>query len=182
MFGIDVWVWLEKETMRRYEISDKQWDAIKGRLPCQAGYKGKSVNNRLFINAIMYVAKCGIPWRDLPERFGNWNTVYVRFRRWAKAGVWQRILKELTDKEFKAVLIDSTIVRVHRHGAGALKKQGWKQPGHRQIKRRPDNQGSFEHRWKWEDQTHSAYGWTGFRYKSSFRPSTRNETAHSNSR
>lgn len=123
MFGLC----LQKEVMRRYELTDRQWDAIKERLPCQPGYKGKQADNRLFINAVMYVAKCGIPWRDLPERFGNWNSVYVRFRRWAKAGTWQHLFEVLADKDVKTLLIDSTAVRVHQHGAGALKKQGRKQ-------------------------------------------------------
>ncbi len=109
--------------MRRYEVSDRQWNVIKNELPCQPGYKGKSVDNRLFINAVIYVAKCGIPWRDLPERFGNWNGIYVRFRRWAKAGVWLKVFKELADTDIKILLVDSTAVRVHQHGAGALKKQ-----------------------------------------------------------
>ena len=108
--------------MRRYELTDRQWDAIKERLPCQPGYKGKQADNRLFMNAVMYVAKCGIPWRDLPERFGNWNSVYVRFRRWAKVGAWQHIFEALAGKDMKTLLIDSTVVRVHQHGAGALKK------------------------------------------------------------
>jgi transposase len=109
--------------MRRYEITERQWKAVNEKLPCQPGYRGKHVDNRLFLNAVLYVAKCGIPWRDLPERFGNWNTVYVRFRRWAKTGIWQKVFKELPDKDIKTLLIDSTIVRVHQHGAGALKKQ-----------------------------------------------------------
>ena len=61
--------------MRCYEISDKQWERIKDKLPCQPGYQGKSVDKRLFISALIFVARCGIPWRDLPERFGNWNSV-----------------------------------------------------------------------------------------------------------
>lgn len=112
--------------MRRYEISEEQWEAIKEKLPCQPGYRGKIADNRLFINAVMFVAKCGIPWRDLPERFGNWNTVYMRFRRWAKKDVWQQIFEAFPDKDVKALLIDSTVVRVHQHGAGALKKRGKK--------------------------------------------------------
>ena len=132
--------------MRRHELSDRQWEAIRGKLPCQPGYKGKGVDNRMFINAVMYVAKCGIPWRDLPERFGNWNTIYVRFRRWAKKGIWQQTFEGLADKEVRTLLIDSTAVRVHQHGAGALKKQGSKQSGNRQVKRRTDYEDSSEHR------------------------------------
>lgn len=113
----------EKDEMgRRYEISEGQWEAIRYKLPCQPGYKGKQVDNRLFINAVMFVARCGIPWRDLPQRFGNWNSVYVRFRRWAKKGVWHRIFNDLADRDVKTLLIDSTSIRVHQHGAGALKK------------------------------------------------------------
>ena len=111
--------------MRRYEIREEQWEKIKDKLPCQPGYQGRKTDNRLFINAVLFVAKCGIPWRDLPERFGNWNSVYMRFRRWAKAGVWQQV-GDMADKEVTTLLIDSTAVRVHQHGAGALKKTGKK--------------------------------------------------------
>jgi putative transposase len=110
--------------MRRNEISEEQWEAMKALLPCQPGYQGRSADNRLFINAVMFVARCGIPWRDLPQRFGNWNTVYVRFRRWAKAGVWQKIFEDLRDKDVRTLLIDSTAIRVHQHAAGALKNGG----------------------------------------------------------
>ncbi len=71
----------------------------------------------------MYVAKCDIPWRDLPERFGKWNTVYVRFRRWAKAGIWQKLFEDLTDKDVNTLLINSTGVKFHQHSAGALNKR-----------------------------------------------------------
>ncbi len=128
--------------MRRYELKEVEWNAIQDQLPCQPGYKGKVVDNRLFINAVLYVAKCGIPWRDLPERLGKWNTVYVRFRRWAKAGVWQSVLDAFTNKELKLLLIDSTTVRVHQHAAGALKKhrRGQQKPsGNWKVKRWMDD-------------------------------------------
>lgn len=109
---------------RRYEIREEQWEKIKDKLPCQPGYQGKGVDNP-------FVPQCGdvcsqvrhTPGRDLPERFGSCNTVCVRFRRWAKAGVWQRIFKDLSDRDVKTLLIDSTAIRVHQHGAGALKKR-----------------------------------------------------------
>lgn len=110
--------------MRRYELSDQQWEAVRGKLPCQPGYRGRVADNRLFLNAVLYVAKCGVPWRDLPQRFGPWNTVYVRFRRWARKGVWQKVFKNLSDGDLTTLLLDSTAVRVHQHAAGALKKQG----------------------------------------------------------
>lgn len=109
--------------MRRNEISQEQWEAIKDKLPRQPGNRGKAVDNRLFINAVLFVAKCGIPWRDLPSRFGKWNSVYVRFRRWAKAGVWKQLFESFTDKEMQTLLIDSTVIRTHQHAAGAQKKE-----------------------------------------------------------
>lgn len=109
--------------MRRFEISDNEWDKIKDLLPGKTSDRGHTAkDNRLFINAVMHVAKTGVAWRDLPERFGKWNSVYVRFRRWAKKEVWQQVFAKLSDKELKTLLIDSTAVRVHKHGAGALKK------------------------------------------------------------
>ena len=109
--------------MRRNELSNEAWEALKDKLPRQKGNRGKPTDDRLFLNAVLFVAKCGIPWRDLPPRFGNWNSVYVRFRRWAKAGVWQQLFDSFTDKEVKALLIDSTTVRAHQHAAGAQKKE-----------------------------------------------------------
>lgn len=108
--------------MRRFEISDSDWERIRDLLPAKQGYSGPETDNRLFVNAVMCVAKTGVAWRDLPERFGKWNSVYVRFRRWAKKEVWQRVFSKLSDREMKTLLIDSTAVRVHHHGAGALKK------------------------------------------------------------
>jgi transposase len=74
--------------MRRHEISDADWHRVKGFLPT----RGPNPADRGFVNAVLYVAKTGIPWRDLPDRFGNWNSVWRRFARWAKAGVWGRVL------------------------------------------------------------------------------------------
>ncbi|WP_460981948.1 transposase [Spirosoma fluminis] len=78
--------------MRRYEITDQQWERIAPRLPGKITDVGRSAaDNRLFINAVLWIARSGAPWRDLPDRFGLWNSVYQRFRGWAKAGVWQRV-------------------------------------------------------------------------------------------
>jgi transposase len=106
--------------LRRHEITDQQWHAIKDLLPGQEGDPGATAkDNRLFINAIMWIAKTGAPWRDLPERFGNWNSVYQRFNRWCKAGVFQKIMETLQDPDLGILLLDSTIVRAHQHAAGA---------------------------------------------------------------
>ncbi len=73
--------------MRRHEIPQDQWDRIEGLLPGRpGGHGGVAKDNRGFINAIWYVAKTGIPWRDLPDRFGKWDTVYHRFNEWARMG------------------------------------------------------------------------------------------------
>ncbi|MBK6961036.1 MAG: IS5 family transposase [Gammaproteobacteria bacterium] len=80
-------------------------------------------DNRLFVDAVLWIARAGAPWRDLPEAFGPWNSVYKRFSRWSNAGVWHRVFAELAqDADFEEVFLDSTIVRAHQHAAGAPKK------------------------------------------------------------
>jgi putative transposase len=101
-------------------MSEEFWSSIEGVLP----RKGTRSDKRLFMDAVFWVAKSGAPWRDLPPRFGNWNTVYQRFRRWSSGGVWQRIFECCTDPDLKELLLDSTTVRVHQQGAGAPKKRG----------------------------------------------------------
>src|SRR5436305_1572293 len=86
--------------MRRHEITDEQWERIKDLLPGQEGDPGVTAkDNRLFVNAVLWIAKTGAPWRDLPERFGNWNSVWRRFDRWAQKGVWRRVFEELKDPD-----------------------------------------------------------------------------------
>ena len=94
---------------------------IEPLLPGKKGDPGKTAeDNRLFVNAVLWIAKTGAPWRDLPERFGKWNSVFQRFNRWCKRGVWQRILDTLGgDPELEDLLLDSTVVRAHQHAAGA---------------------------------------------------------------
>ena len=106
----------------RHAISDADWDRIKGLLPGQPGQHGKvAQDNRLFIDAVLWIAKTGAPWRDLPERFGPWGSVWKRFDRWAKKGVWRRVFEELRDPDLEWMIIDSTVVRAHQHAAGAEK-------------------------------------------------------------
>ena len=106
--------------LRRHEISDQQWEGIQDLLPGQEGDPGATAkDNRLFVNAIMWIAKTGAPWRDLPERFGKWNTVFQRFNRWCKSGVFQAIMEHLQDPDLGVLLLDSTIIRAHQHAAGA---------------------------------------------------------------
>ena len=110
--------------MRPHELRDDQWDLIKDSLPGRAGSVGvTAANNRLFIDAVLHRYRTGIPWRDLPDSFGDWNNTHRRHSRWAKRGVWVSILALLAveaDNEY--AMIDSTIVRAHQHSAGAQKK------------------------------------------------------------
>ncbi len=75
-------------------------------------------DNRLFVNAVWYVGKTGVAWRDLPERFGKWDTAYHRFNEWSKKGVWERVFVAVQDPDLEWLLIDSTIIRAHVHAAG----------------------------------------------------------------
>lgn len=106
--------------MRRHEIPDVHWNAIKDLLPGQEGDPGATAkDNRLFISAVWWIAKTGAPWRDLPERFGNWNSVFQRYNRWCKAGVFQTIMEKVQDVDLEVLLLDSTSIRAHQHAAGA---------------------------------------------------------------
>jgi len=108
--------------MRRHEISDDHWNRIKDLLPGREGDPGVTAkDNRLFINAVLWIAKTGAPWRDLPERLGNWNSVWRRFDRWARKGAWERVFRELQDPDLEWLLLDSTVIRAHQHAAGAIK-------------------------------------------------------------
>jgi transposase len=105
--------------MRRHEISDELWSKIRDLLPGRpGGHGGVARDNRSFINAVWYVAKTGIPWRDLPERFGKWDTVYHRFNEWCKKGVWRRLFDAVKDPDLEWLMLDSTVVRAHQHAAG----------------------------------------------------------------
>src|ERR1035441_2090384 len=111
--------------MRRYGLRDDQWDRIKDLLPGREGTVGvTATDNRLFVEAVRYRYRTGMPWRDLPERFGDWNNVHRRFSCWAKSGVWQHIFQHLAaDADNEYAMIDSTIVRAHQHSAGAKKSR-----------------------------------------------------------
>lgn len=105
---------------RRHALRDDQWDKIKDALPGKEGDRGRTAaDNRLFIDAVMWIAKTGAPWRDLPEYYGKWATVHKRFIRWSKNGVWQMIFNTLAvDAETEWLMLDSTIVRAHQNASG----------------------------------------------------------------
>ena len=111
------------------EITEEQYRQIEGCLPLQRG--NVNVSNLQVINAILFVAEQGCKWRALPRRYGNWHTIYTRMNRWSKAGVLDRVFARLQEEQILAVRIehvclDSTTVKVHPDGTGALKKTGLK--------------------------------------------------------
>jgi transposase len=107
--------------VRRYGLRDDQWEKIKDLLPGREGTVGVTAkDNRLFVEAVIYRYRAGIPWRDLPERFGDWNTIARRHRRWSTTGVWHKVFEHLSEEaDNEYAMIDSTIVRAHQHAAGA---------------------------------------------------------------
>jgi transposase len=112
---------------RRHALTDAQWDQIKDLLPGKAGDPGKTAaDNRLFVDAILFVAKTGVPWRDLPERFGKWNSIWRRYDRWCKRNVWQRLTQELGEPNLAELQLDSTSVKVHVAGVGGRRQAGEK--------------------------------------------------------
>lgn len=117
--------------MPRKLLRDDQWERIQDLLPgkvTDAGVTGK--DNRLFVEAVLWIARTGSPWRDLDPALGNWHTTYTRFSRWGKKGVWQRVIKAVSDDaDLEALFIDSTVVRAHQHAAGAQKKPARKRSG-----------------------------------------------------
>ncbi|WGR93029.1 IS5 family transposase [Bradyrhizobium sp. ISRA435] len=109
--------------MDRLVLSDAAWERmaplIIGR-PDQKGSTGR--DNRMFVEGVLWIVRTGSPWRDLPEVFGDWNSVFRRFSRWSAKGVWWRIFEAMSDDpDFEYLIVDSTIVRAHQHAAGAKK-------------------------------------------------------------
>ncbi len=109
--------------MVRGDLSDAEWYLIGPLLPSERGRWGRPAgDNRRFLNGMLHVLRIGCPWRDMHERYGKWNSVYVRFRRWAEQGVWDAMLTTLVDLGLTddwQHMIDSTIVRGHSQAAGA---------------------------------------------------------------
>ncbi len=110
----------------RLILKDRQWERLAPHLPGKKSDPGRTgEDNRLFVEAVLWLVRVGAPWRDLPDTFGNWNSVFIRFSRWSKNGVWDRLFAAMADDpDFEYVMIDSTIVRAHQHAAG--KKGGLK--------------------------------------------------------
>ena len=111
--------------LRRYELTDEEWNQIVSLLPPEnSGKQGRpSKCNRTILNGIVWIARSGAPWRDLPERYGPWQTVYSRFRKWMEDGILDNIFRVLSlDAELSELSIDASIVQAHQHSAGAKKR------------------------------------------------------------
>jgi len=111
----------------RLVLTDAVWGEISQVLYVLKHKAGRppEQSDRMFIEAVLFLARTGVPWRDLPGCFGKWDAVYQRFRRWQRNGLWRKLWKELQSDSFKTardIFIDSTIIRAHQHAAGALKK------------------------------------------------------------
>jgi transposase len=123
----------------RLILNDEQWNRISGLIigrPDQRGSTGR--DNRMFVEGVLWIVRTGAPWRDLPEMFGEWNSVFRRFSRWSEKRVWDRIFEALSDDpDFEYLIIDSTIVRAHQHASGA---KGGSKSGHRTFARRLEHQ------------------------------------------
>ena len=110
--------------MRRFEMDEDRYRRVEHLLPGRPGDPGATAkDNRLSLDAVLWVARTGAPWADLPARFGPFDTAYQRFNRWAKSGVWARLMEALGgDADLESPPVDSTVVRAHQHAAGARKK------------------------------------------------------------
>jgi transposase len=119
--------------VKRYELSDSQWERVKNLLPGKVGDPERSGrDNRQFVNGVLWVLRSGAHWHDLPERYGKWKTVHTRFSRWAKAGVWERVFEALVrDRDNRYLMLDTTLVRAHQQaatGKGGPKIRRWGVP------------------------------------------------------
>lgn len=106
---------------RRHDIGDKVWKLLEPLLPGQKGHWGRvAKDNRTFINAVFWILRTGVPWRDLPPEYGKWNSIYQRFRRWRDNRTWEKILEVLVNEpDFEWLIIDASHCKVHPHAAGA---------------------------------------------------------------
>ena len=109
--------------MSRGDLTEAEWRVLKGLLPIETANRGRGrrpEQNRSVINGILWRLRCGTPWRDVPPKYGNWNTIYRRFRRWSEAGVWEAVSVTLAEimADSGHYSIDSTTVRAHVSAAG----------------------------------------------------------------
>jgi putative transposase len=110
----------------RLILRDDQWERMSGHIIGDERTRGSSGrDNRMFVEAVLWIVRTGSPWRDLPDVFGDWNSVFRRFSRWSQKGVWWRLFEAMSgDEDFEYLIVDSTIIRAHQHASGA--KRGLK--------------------------------------------------------
>ena len=119
--------------VKRYELTDAQWQRIEALLPGKVSDPGRTAgDNRLFVNGVLWVLRSGAHWHDLPARYGKWKSVHTRFARWAKNGTWERVFEVLTkDRSNEYLMLDTTLVRAHQQaatGKGGTKIRLWGAP------------------------------------------------------
>ena len=110
----------------RLILDDRQWERLSAHIIGDERTRGSSGrDNRMFVEAVLWIVRTGSPWRDLPDVFGSWNSAFRRFSRWSTKGIWHRLFAAMCDDgDFEYLIVDSTIVRAHQHAAGA--KRGLK--------------------------------------------------------
>lgn len=109
---------------RRFELTDEQWSVIGPHLPAERGRPTRpSIDNRSMVNAMLWVLRTGAPWRDMPDYYPKWKSVYTRFSRWSARGLWTEVLRALTKHaDTRGYHIDGTIVRAHQDAHGARRE------------------------------------------------------------
>jgi transposase len=133
--------------VRRHELTDDEWTRLEPLLPPAKPPLGKpNLPHRIVLNGILWRSRTGAPWRDLPARYGKWQTVYSRFRRWQRAGVWDRILAALQaaadargEVDWSLHFLDGTVIRAHPHAAGAKKGAAIRRSGGARAGSRPSS-------------------------------------------
>ena len=117
--------------MHRHELSDPEWHKIEPFFPAPWGRRS-TLGDRHFVNAVLWIARTGAPWRDLHERYGSWKTIYNRFNNWAKRGVWEQVFTSLQiDIDPDGSMADASVVRAHQHAAGGKggpRRTRWEDP------------------------------------------------------
>jgi transposase len=110
---------MREAELDRHRLTDWQWDRIKHLVAGKSGDRGRTgTDNRRFVEAVLWLARTGATWRELPPQFGKWNSVFRRFSRWAKRGVWDRVWNALAqDPDFEPVVLNAAIGRTDRHAA-----------------------------------------------------------------
>jgi transposase len=115
--------------MNRGDLTNEQWEKLQPFLPAERPHTGRPAqDHRTIVNGILWVLRTGAPWRDMPERYGKWSTIYSRFRRWKQAGIWDKLFSEIqslaeqrNEVDWEIHFVDGSIVRVHQHAAGQKK-------------------------------------------------------------